>query len=217
MAGNKPCIISISLHFYRSLLRLGPDEFYDAYAQEALQVFRQCCLDTYQVQGVLGVLRLWPATLGDTLKGMFIEQSNTVFHLLRPRRLWPITLALVCVLFPFFWLSRTWPLFGSLFNLIFSTPLAYFTGHITLFCAVGLSILLCLPALRRHPHYYTLCLMTGAFAEEFIQTLFNSHPGLHKDMRNLLLDLGGILLAYLLWHAWQKWHPAGMCRANDPH
>jgi hypothetical protein len=45
--------------------------------------------------------------------------------------------------------------------------------------------------------------MLGAFAEEIIQMLCNAHPGLHKDARNLLLDLCGILLASLLLRVWQ--------------
>jgi hypothetical protein len=45
--------------------------------------------------------------------------------------------------------------------------------------------------------------MLGAFAEEIIQILINAHPGLHKDLRNLLLDFCGILLAYLLLRVWQ--------------
>jgi hypothetical protein len=205
MQRKVPWIIAASLLLYRWLLRLGPDEFYDQYAGQALQVFRQCCLDAYIAQGKLGVLRLWPGLLNDTLKGMLLEQSNALARLLRPRLRWPIALALVCMLFPFFWLSRTWPLFGSVFNFIFSTPLAYFMGHVVLFCVAGLSILLCLPALRRSPQCYILCLMAGAFAEELIQILFNAHPGIHKDARNLLLDLCGILLAYLLLRSWQSW------------
>lgn len=204
MAKRTPRVIALSLLLYRWLLRLGPDEFYDEYAREALQVFRQCCLDAYRQQRVSGVLRLWPAMLGETLTGMLAEQGNTLRLILHPRLLWPVALALTCILFPFFWLSRTWPLFGTLFNFIFSTPLAYFTGHVLLFCGASLSILLCIPKLRQHPLYYILCLMPGAFAEEFIQVMFNSHPGLHKDARNLLLDLAGILLAYFvlrLWHS----------------
>ncbi len=33
--------------------------------------------------------------------------------------------------------------------------------------------------------------------------LFNVHPGLHKDAHNLLLDLCGILLAYVLLRGWR--------------
>lgn len=205
MAKRTPRVVALSLLLYRWLLRLGPDEFYDEYACEALQVFRQCCLDAYQQQHVAGVLRLWPAMFGDTLTGMFAEQFGTLRRILRPRLLWPVVLALTCMLFPFFWLSRTWPLFGTLFNLIFSTPLAYFTGHVALFCAAGLSILLCIPALRRHPLYYILCLTLGAFAEEGIQALLHSHPGMPKDARNPLLDLAGILLAYFILRLWLNW------------
>ena len=213
MPRRLPWIIIVSLCLYRCLLRLGTDEFYDTYAEQALQVFRQCCLSAYARQGRLGVLRLWPAMLSDTLKGMLAEQFLALKHVLRPRSGWPVALALFCVLFPFFWLSNVWPLFGSLFRLIFATPLAYFAGHVLLFCTAGLSILLCVPALFRHLRCYMLFLMLAAFTEEFIQTLFNSHPGIHKDMRNPLLDLGGILLAYLLLRLWQSWRsPSNPCK-----
>jgi hypothetical protein len=89
--------------------------------------------------------------------------------------------------------------------LIFATPQAYFAGHVILFCVVGLIMLLSMPTLQKHAHLYILCLMLGAFAEEIIQILINAHPGLHKDGRNLLLDLCGILLAYLLLRVWQGW------------
>ena len=214
MTRRTPWIITISLHLYCWLLRLGPDEFYSEYAEQAQQVFRQCCLDAYTTGGKLAVLRLWPAMLSDTLKGTLAEQSNMLIRVLRPRLLWPVALALACLLFPFFWLSRVWSPFGSVFNLIFATPQAYFMGHVALFCAVGLSILLSIPALHRRPQCYTLCLMAGAFTEELIQTLFNSHPGIHKDARNLLLDLCGILLAYLLLRFWQNWRSPGKYPSN---
>lgn len=204
MIKRPPRIVALSVLLYRWLLRLGPDEFYDEYAREALLAFRQSCLDAYRQQRIPGVLRLWPAMFGETLAGMLAEQGSTLKRILRPHLHWPVALALTCLLFPFFWLSRTWPLFGALFNFIFSTPLAYFSGHVLLFCAAGLGILICLPALRQHPLYYLFFLMCGAFMEEIIQRLLNSHPGLHKDARNLLLDLAGILLAYLVFCLWQN-------------
>lgn len=199
MGKRTPRIIACSLRLYRWLLSLGPDEFYDEYAGPALQVFHQCCLDAYRARGTRGVLRLWPPLLADTGKGMLAEHGSTLRQILRPRLAWPVALTLLCVLFPFYWLSRSWWPFGQLFNAIFATPLAFFLGHVLLFCATGLVVLLFIPALHKRPQLYILCLMAGAFAEEIIQMLFNAHPGLHKDARNLLLDLCGVLLAYLLW------------------
>lgn len=43
----------------------------------------------------------------------------------------------------------------------------------------------------------------GLYKNMVEQMPFNAHPGLHKDARNLLLDLCGILLAYLLLCGWR--------------
>ncbi len=203
MRNRMPWIIACSLLLYRLLLTLAPDEFSAEYADPALQVFRQCCWDAYHEHGIRSVLRLWLPTFADALYGILAEQGSTLKQVLYPRLAWPVLLALSCVIFPFYWLSRAWIPFGYLFHLIFATPQAYIAGHIVLFCVVGLIMLLSMPALRKHAQLYILCLMLGAFAEEIIQILFNAHPGLHKDARNLLLDLCGILLAFLLLRVWQ--------------
>ncbi|HET8912856.1 MAG TPA: hypothetical protein VFN23_15390 [Ktedonobacteraceae bacterium] len=205
MRNRVPWIIACSLLLYRWLLTLAPDEFSYEYADPALQVFRQCCWEAYHKQGICGVLRLWLPTFADALYGILAEQVTMLKQVLCPRLAWPVLLALSCVLFPFYWLSSAWVPFGYLFHFIFAMPQAYIAGHIVLFCVTGLIMLFSMPALRKHSQFYILCLMLGAFAEEMIQILFNAHPGLHKDARNLLLDLCGILLASLLLRVWQGW------------
>lgn len=201
MRSRTPWIITCSLLLYGWLLTWAPDEFADEYIEPSLQVFRQCCLDAYGTHGTPGVLRLWLPTFIDALHAILAEQGATLRQVLSPRLIWPLALALSCVLFPFSWLSQTWGSFGSVFRFIFATPQAYIAGHILLFCAAGLVALLSLPALRKHVQLYILCLMCSAFLEEVIQLLVHAHPGLHKDARNLLLDLSGILLACLLLQA----------------
>lgn len=202
MRDRTPWIIACSLLLYRWLLTLAPDEFSGEYAEPALQVFRECCQDAYDEHGTRGVLHLWLPTFTDALHGILAEQGTLFKQVFCPRLAWPVALALSCVLFPFYWLSKAWIPFGHIFNRIFATPQAYIAGHIILFCVVGLIMLLSMPTLRKHAQLYILCLMLGAFAEEIIQVLFNAHPGLHKDARNLLLDLCGILLASLLLRVW---------------
>lgn len=198
MRHRLPWIITCSLLLYRWLLILAPGEFSNEYTEPALQVFHQCCRDAYRERGTWGVLRLWPPTFLDALHGIVAEQGTTFKQGVRSRLTWLVVLAFSCVLFPFSWLSKAWEPFGYIFNLIFSTPQAYIAGHVVLFCLAGVIVLLCMPALRKRARLYILCLMLGAFAEEVIQMLFNAHPGLHKDARNLLLDLCGILLALLV-------------------
>jgi hypothetical protein len=204
MRRRTPWIIACSLLLYRWLLTLAPDEFSNEYTEPALQVLRQCCQDAYREQGTRGVLRLWLPTCADALQGILAEQGATLKQVLCPRLGWPVVLALSCMLFPFYWLSNAWVPFGYIFHLIFATPQGYIAGHVALFCTVGLIMLLSMPALRKHMQFYIICLMLGAFAEESIQILFNAHPGLHKDARNLLLDLCGILLGYLLLRFWRR-------------
>jgi hypothetical protein len=199
-----PRVITCSLLLYRWLLTLAPEEFSDTYTDPALQVFRQCCWDAYQQRGMRGVLCLWLPTFADALYSVLAEQGAGLRQVFCSRLTWPVVLALGCVLFPFYWLSRTWGLFGRLFHSIFATPQAYIAGHIMLFCVAGLIMLCSLPALQKHLQLYVLCLMLGAFAEEVIQILFNAHPGLHKDAHTLLLDLCGIVLAALLLRVWQN-------------
>lgn len=205
MRDGTPGSITCSLLLYRWLLTLAPVEFTDEYAEPALQVFRECCRDAYRRQGTRGVLRLWLPTFTDALQSILAEQGTTFKRVFCPRPAWLVGLALSCLLFPFYWLSNAWEPFGYIFHLIFATPQTYIAGHVVLFCAAGLIMLLCMPALRKHAQLYTLCLMLGALSEEGIQILVNAHPGLHKDARNLLLDLCGILLGYLLLRAWQGW------------
>ena len=204
MGKRIPLIIVCSLFLYRWLLSLTPDEFSGEYAEPALHVFHECCQDAYSVHGTRGVLLLWLPTFADALRGVLAEQYTIFRQVLAPRLIWPVVLILGCVLFPFYWLSNAWAPFGHLFTFIFATPQAYLAGHVVLFCTAGLILSLSMPSLRKHPHFYIFCLMLGAFAEEIIQLLFHAHPGLHKDARNLLLDLCGIVLAYLLIRLWQR-------------
>jgi len=199
-----PRVIACSLLLYRWLLTLAPEEFSHTYIDPALQVFRQCCWDAYHRHGARGVLRLWLPTFADALYGILAEQGAVLRLIFSPRLVWPVVLVLGCVLFPFYWLGRTWELFGRLFHLLFATPQAYIAGHIILFCVAGLIVLCSLPALQKRLYLYILCLMLGAFAEEGIQILCNAHPGLHKDAHNLLLDLCGLVLAALLLRVWQS-------------
>ncbi len=198
MRHRLPWIIACSLLLYRWLLALTPSEFADEYTEPALQVFHQCCREAYRERGTWGVLRLWLPTFLDALHGIVAEQGITLKRGVRSHLTWLAVLALSCVLFPFSWLSKAWEPFGYLFNLIFSTPQTYIVGHVTLFCLTGIIVLLFMPALRKRARLYIFCLMLGAFAEEVIQILFNAHSGLHKDARNLLLDLCGVLLALLV-------------------
>jgi hypothetical protein len=74
-----PKIIVLSLLLYRWLLSMGPRAFRRDYGTPALQDFRQCCRVAYRRQGALGVLRLWPGLLGETVAGLLAEYWSELF------------------------------------------------------------------------------------------------------------------------------------------
>lgn len=66
-------IISFSVRIYQWLIRMGPVGFRHEYGLHIVQVFRQCCRDAYQAQGVYGVMRLWLPMFGEAVTGMLVE------------------------------------------------------------------------------------------------------------------------------------------------
>ncbi|WP_151759157.1 hypothetical protein [Dictyobacter vulcani] len=74
-----PKVIVLSLLLYRCLLRMGPASFHRDFGALALQDFRQCCRSAYQQQGSLGVLRLWPGLLSETVSGLLAEYWTEFF------------------------------------------------------------------------------------------------------------------------------------------
>lgn len=108
-----------------------------------------------------------------------------------------IALAAVLVLFPFDWLGNVWPAYASVFDVVFATSLAHMIGHATLFFLCGCLLLVALPGLRAHPRRYVVLMLIGALAQEGIQSLFKLHLPTVWDGRDLLLDLIGIVAAYV--------------------
>ncbi len=108
-----------------------------------------------------------------------------------------IVAAAVLVLFPFDWLGNVWPAYASVFDVVFATSLAHLIGHATLFFLCGCLILIALPTLRAHPARYLAVMLIGALAQEGIQNLFKLQLPTVWDGRDLLLDLTGIVAAYL--------------------
>ncbi len=70
---SSPWIISFSVRIYQWLIRMGPIKFRREYGSHIVQVFRQCCRDAYQEQGVYGVMRLWLPMFGEAVAGMLVE------------------------------------------------------------------------------------------------------------------------------------------------
>ncbi len=65
-AASGPSFV-FSLRLYRLLLRAYPSRFRCEYGAQMEQLFRDRCGDEHRKRGVLGLARLWPATLRDLL------------------------------------------------------------------------------------------------------------------------------------------------------
>ncbi len=118
-------------------------------------------------------------------------------------RLWPVLLGLAVVLFPFDWLANVWPAYASLFDVVFATPLSHEIGHATMFFLISLLALLSVPALSQRPALYFGLLLLVAVGQEAIQALAKQQLPTIYDGRDLLMDLTGIVIAYLVALAWR--------------
>lgn len=118
------------------------------------------------------------------------------------RRLWPVLIALIFVLFPFDWLGNIWPFYGQIFDEVFVTALAHHIGHSTLFFLASFPILLAFPGLRQRPLRYLALMLLLAVGEEALQSLFKLYLPNIGDMRDLLFDLLGSITTYTLMQFW---------------
>ena len=118
----------------------------------------------------------------------------------RKRAFWllPALLAAVLVLFPFDWLGSIWPAYAQVFDVVFATALAHEIGHAALFGIAGLLVLFSFPRLRQQPFLYLVIMALGAVGEEALQDLFKLTPPSIWDGRDLLLDLIGFAVAYII-------------------
>jgi hypothetical protein len=71
---SSPWIVKLSVRIYRGLLRgVGPTNYFHEYGNLTIQLFRECCLDTYREHGTLGVLGLWLPSFRDAIVQMVLE------------------------------------------------------------------------------------------------------------------------------------------------
>src|SRR5260370_15051131 len=87
-------------------------------------------------------------------------------------RLWPLTIGLVLVLFPFDWVANVWPAYRQVFEQVFVGAREHHIGHSTLFFIVGMLVLINFPALRTRPLLYFGLMILAAIAQELLQDIF---------------------------------------------
>jgi hypothetical protein len=118
-------------------------------------------------------------------------------------RLWPLTIGLVLVLFPFDWLANVWPAYRQVFEQVFIGAREHHIGHLTLFFIAGLLVLVSFPALRSRPLLYFGLLISAALAQEVVQDLFKFLLPDLADGLDLIFDAVGFTIAYLVVWGWQ--------------
>lgn len=116
----------------------------------------------------------------------------------------PLLVLLALTLFPFGWLGELWPAFGRGLDLVFSNDARHAVGHASLFCLLGAAALAVLPLLRARPAYYVGMLLLAGVGQEFFQMLYKGRLLLFDDSRDLLTDLLGIIIAFVLVWGWRR-------------
>ncbi len=115
-----------------------------------------------------------------------------------------LALALSLVLFPFGWLGEQWPAFGFWIDWLFATELAHAIGHVCIFFGLGLLVLGLFPWLRTRPLFYLGIMLLVAIGQEGVQLSYKQRALVFDDVRDLLVDLLGIMLAFLVVWFWQR-------------
>ena len=119
-------------------------------------------------------------------------------------RLAPLLILLGLTLFPFGWLGELWPAFGYALDRVFATDGRHAIGHATLFFLLGLLALVVVPSLPARPWRYLGLLLLAGVGQEFFQLLYKGRLLIFDDSRDLLTDLVGIALAFVVIWSWQQ-------------
>ena len=76
-----PSPVSFSLSLYYTRLKTYPSGFRHEYGPHMAQVFRDCCLKAYRLDGLPGMLSLWTHTLLDYFKSVVEEHMQKGVHM----------------------------------------------------------------------------------------------------------------------------------------
>lgn len=81
MKAKDPSVVSYSISLYSLLLATYPSGFRHEYGPHMAQVFRDCTLRSYRLDGLPGVLDLWIRTLLDYFKSVIEEHLQQGVHM----------------------------------------------------------------------------------------------------------------------------------------
>lgn len=79
-------IVANSVRFYEILTAAYPARFRQEYGRQMLQVFRDCCVRAIDQNGMLGIARLWAATLLDLVQSLLSEHAQKEIQVKRPMK-----------------------------------------------------------------------------------------------------------------------------------
>jgi glycopeptide antibiotics resistance protein len=119
-------------------------------------------------------------------------------------RMAPLAALLALILFPFEWLGAQWPAFGHALDHAFATEAEHTIGHAALFAIFGLLALTLFPALRWRAWGYFRILFLAGLGQEGLQLAFKRRGLAYDDAHDLLVDLLGLTLAFVLVRLWQR-------------
>ncbi len=108
-----------------------------------------------------------------------------------------VGLMLIAVLFPFGWLGQEWLPLGQVLYAVFPNAQRHAIGHSTMFFLLGLLLLAVLPGIRRRPLVYLGLILLAGIGQEFFQQLYKQSGIGFDEIRDLVTDLIGGMLAYI--------------------
>lgn len=114
-------------------------------------------------------------------------------------RLWPLGLILCLSLFPFGWLGERWPRFGLWLGSAIQGDLAHGIAHFGIFLMIGLTVLSLFPTLRSRLGLFLILGLGLGIAQEGIQLLYKQRSLVLDEFRDLMVDLAGMTLAYVIF------------------
>ena len=104
---------------------------------------------------------------------------------------------IVLALTPYGLVAEWFPAFSYLVDVLFSSQLAHFVGHMGIFVVMGTAVLLALPKLQQKPRYYFLLMSVLAILQEFLQIItFKHRPINGSDVFDFVTDVTAATITY---------------------
>ena len=116
------------------------------------------------------------------------------------RRNWFILATAVLIalaLTPYGLVAEQVPAFSYVVDVLFSSQLAHFVGHMGIFMVMGTAVLLVFPKLQQKPQVYFPLMAVLAFLQEFLQIItFKNRPVNGSDIFDFVTDMVAATITY---------------------